>query len=330
MWAYQRPEGHAALRGYVARRLEARGAPVRAEKILLTTGCTQALHLALQIHTRPGEIVACESPCYYNLLEQIHQAGCRALPLPVGETGFDMARTEAALRRHRPSCLVVCPTLSNPSTATLPEAARGALVRLCRKLKVRLIEDDIYSELHEAGAPKPLLAWDRNGSVVTYVTSFCKSVAPGLRVGVMIAGDGFERAVRLKCMSDLHSAVVAEATLAAFMEGGELEGHLSRLREDCRKRRTILREAVAKYFPEGTRIPQAPGGFILWVELPTLVDRVRLRNEARRRKVSFAPGEIFFTHPPRRTCMRLNAARAGVGDLQRGARLLGQALASLG
>lgn len=329
MWAYQRPEGHEGLREKVAARYAARGVLVDAGGVLLTTGCTQALHLALAVHAAPGSVVACESPCYYNLLEQIHAAGCAALPLPAaGAGGIDVEVALPLLRRHRPACLVVCPTLSNPGTATMAAGTRAALVEACRRLGIRIIEDDIYSELHEAGAPRPLRAWDPEGRVVTVVSSFCKSVAPGLRVGMMLPGDALEAAVRRKCMADLHSAVVAEATLAAFMEGDALDRHLTQLRRVCRRRRERLRAAVQAHFPEGTVASDPPGGFILWVEVPGRVDAGALRREAVRRKVSYAPGEIFLTQAPRRTCMRLNAARAGEADLERGAKLLAQALSA--
>lgn len=327
MWAYQRPEGHEGLRERVAERYRIRGVEVDGGGVLLTTGCTQALHLALRMHAPPGSVVACESPCYYNLLEQIHAAGCRVLALP-GKPGggMDVEKAEEWLRRYRPACLVVCATLSNPSSATLMPEERGRLVKLCRRWKVRIIEDDIYSELHEAGAPRPLRAWDKEGKVVTVVTSFCKSVAPGLRVGAMLPGDHFEDAARAKCMADLHSAVVAEATLEAFMAGNGLDRHLTRLRRECRKRRQRLRRALLAVLPEGTRVSDPPGGFIVWVELPLKAAANRLREEAVRRRVSFAPGEMFLTGEPRRTCMRLNAARAEEDDLERGAELLAEAV----
>jgi len=329
MWAYQRPEGHEGLRERVAARFAARGVRVDASGVLLTTGCTQALHLALAVHAARGSVVACESPCYYNLLEQIHAAGCRALPLPLaGAGGIDLDAALPLLRRHRPACLVVCSTLSNPSAATLGAGAREALVKACRQLGIRIIEDDIYSELHEAGAPRPLRAWDPEGRVVTVVTSFCKSVAPGLRVGAMLPGDAFEAAVRRKCMADLHSGVVAEATLAAFMEGEALDRHLDALRAVCRRRRTRLRRAVLDHFPPGTVVADPPGGFILWVELAEKTDAAALQKEAGKRKVSFAPGEMFLSSVPSRTCMRLNAARAEEADLEHGAALLGRALAA--
>jgi DNA-binding transcriptional MocR family regulator len=200
------------------------------------------------------------------------------------------------------------------------------LVKLCRELGIRLIEDDIYGELREGGALPPLRSFD-DGTTVTYVSSTCKSVAPGLRVGLMIPGDRFEEVVRRKCMSDLHCPTVTEATLASFLSGGAMDRHLARLHATCRRRREVLRSAVEVHFPAGTQISRPEGGFLLWVECPHWVDPERLKAAAAARKVSYAPGEIFFNCPPGKTGMRLNAARAEESDLARGARLLGEAIA---
>lgn len=326
MWAYQRPEGHEDLREALAGRLRARKTRVGAGDILLTNGCTQALHLALALHTRKGGLVACESPCYYNLLEQINLMGARSLALPTDPVrGMDPEVVAPYLERFRPDCLVVCPTLSNPGCATIPLARRKALVVLCRRLGIRLIEDDIYGELREGGALPPLRSFD-DGGTVTYVSSTCKSVAPGLRVGMMVPGDGFEAAVRLKCMGDLQCPTVTEATLAQFLQGDLMDRHLARLHALCRRRRETLREAVIRHFPGGTRVSQPEGGFLLWVECPLGAGADRFKSAAVARRVSFAPGDIFFNRSPENVCMRLNAARAPESDLARGAALLGEAL----
>jgi len=327
MWAYQRPEGHEDVRAALAGRLRNRQTRVGAGDILLTNGCTQALHLALALHSRKGGIVACESPCYYNLLEQIDALGARSLALPTDPVlGMDPEVVAPYLERFRPDCLVVCSTLSNPGCATIPLARRKALVVLCRRLGIRLIDDDIYGELHEGGALPPLRAFD-DGGTVTYVSATCKSVAPGLRVGMMIpGGDFFEAAVRLKCMSDLQCPTVTEATLALFLQGDLMDRHLARLHAVCRRRRKTLRDAVIGHFPEGTRVSQPEGGFLIWVECPVGAGSTRFKEAAAARRVSFAPGEIFFNRAPEKICMRLNAARASEPDLARGAALLGEAL----
>src|SRR4030095_11946157 len=105
------------------------------------------------------------------------------LPLRVrGGDGVDPTEVEEAFSRWKPKCFVICSALSNPSGATIPETNRARLVDLCRRLGVRIIEDDIYGELLDGGALRPLLAYD-DGSTVSYASSFSKTVAPGLRGG---------------------------------------------------------------------------------------------------------------------------------------------------
>ncbi len=328
IWAYQRPEGRVGLRAAITARLATRGARVNADTVITTTGCTQALRLCLRAAVRPGDTVLCEDPAYYNLLEQIHDLGARTLPLPVDPVhGIDPDRALAAARRHRARCIIVCTTLSNPTGATMPVPARRALVTGARKAGLRILEDDIYADLHEDGAPPPLRAFDPSGRTVALVTSFCKSVAPGLRVGFMIPWAGlYEEVLRMKCMADMHSATVAEATLEAFLDSGGLESHLQRLRRACHRRRTLLADAVTAHFPPGTRVYNPPGGFLIWVETALRMSAAAETAASHAAKVSFAPGRLFRLRPSRTLCMRLNAARAPENELAPAARNLARAL----
>ncbi|MEI6561953.1 MAG: PLP-dependent aminotransferase family protein [Verrucomicrobiota bacterium] len=335
MFAYHHPEGDHALRALLAHRLTARGvANASPGGIVTTTGCTQALAAMLSVLVKPGEIVACEAPAYYGLLELIAEAGARVLPLPVGAAGLDLDATQEALTRWKPKCLMVCTSLSNPSGATLTESQRERLVRICRATGVRLIEDDIYAELLDSGAPKPCRAFD-DGSTVSFVTSFSKTVSPGLRVGYCVPGtpelhDAF--AAR-KCQSDLHSSVVSEVILRTFLERGDLDPHLAWLRERNLRRRTLALEAIGRSFPPGTEVNAPWGGYMLWVQLPATVDLAEAATQARAAGVVFAGGSVFFATPAgedrRAPCIRLNCARAAEPDLERGVEILGKIVSAL-
>ena len=335
LFGYHHPEGDRALRALLAQRLAGRGvAGAAAEGIVTATGCTQALAVMLSVLVRPGEIVACEAPAYYGLLEWIAEAGARGLPLPVGEAGLDLDATEEALTRWKPKCLVVCTSLSNPSGATLTEAQRERLVRICRAAGVRLIEDDIYAELLDSGAPKPCRAFD-DGTTVSFVSSFSKTVSPGLRVGYCVPGtpelhDAF--AAR-KCQSDLHSSVLSEVLLRVFLERGSLDPHLAWLRERNLRRRTLALEAIGRSFPPGTEVNAPWGGYMLWVQLPPTVDLAQAAARARAAGVVFAGGSVFFPIPAgesrRATQVRLNCARAAEPDLERGVEILGKIVSAL-
>jgi DNA-binding transcriptional MocR family regulator len=325
LFAYHHPEGDHRLRALFAERLARRGVKVGGAQVLATTGCQQALQIMLSLLIQPGDIVACQSPAYYALLELIAANGARILPLPErGPGGFDVAEVAELLERWRPKCLFVCTTLSNPSGSTMPEAARISLVEACRRLGVRIIEDDIYAELVDGGAPKPMLAFD-DGSTVSYVTSFSKSVSPGLRAGFCIPGSLFEEAATLKCQEDMHGSVVSEGTLRAYLEMGAIEPHLARLRERNKRRRSMARGTIARAFPSGTQVDEPLGGYMLWARVPDAVDLQKVRERARAEGVVFCAGDVFFPANTPGNYMRLNCAKASEQELIRGLEILGAA-----
>jgi DNA-binding transcriptional MocR family regulator len=326
LFGYHHPAGDHELREILSQRLRQRGADVAGGAILTTTGCTQALQLMLSVLIKPGEIVACEAPAYYGLLELLSEAGARVLPLPLrGDDGLDLSVAEELLPRWKPRCLVVCTALSNPSGATIPETNRIQLVELCRRLSVRIIEDDIYAELVEDQIPKPLLAYD-DGATVSFVSSFSKSVSPGLRVGICVPGTLFEEVATRKCQQDLHSAVLTEAGLRKFFQLGAFDSHLEMLRTRNCKRRSLAQSIIARSFPAGTRLSSPRGGYMLWAELPGFVDLRHVKEQARAERVVFASGDVFFPAPPSIAALRLNCAKATEEELVQGLEILGSIL----
>jgi DNA-binding transcriptional MocR family regulator len=267
-------------------------------------------------------------------LELIAEAGARVLPIPVlPGAGIDLTATEELLGRWKPKCLFVCTSLSNPSGATLPPRNRERLVEICRAAGVRLVEDDIYGELLDSGAPKPCRAFD-DGGTVSFVSSFSKSVSPGLRVGYCIPGtevlhDAF---AAKKTQQDLHSAVMTEVILRKFMERGSFDPHLCWLRERNQRRRELALNAIGRSFPEGTKVDAPWGGYMLWIELPPEVDLCRARTQARAAGVVFAAGSAFYAAPVHGLptglgrSIRLNCAKAAEPELERGVEILGKVL----
>jgi DNA-binding transcriptional MocR family regulator len=200
-------------------------------------------------------------------------------------------------------------------------------VEICRKAGVRLIEDDIYGDLVEDGPPRSMLAWD-DGSTVSYVTSFSKSISPGLRAGFCVPGTLHEEFAARKCQQDLHSAVTTEATLREFIGAGELDPHLKGLHERNRRRRTLGLSAIRESFPAGTQVIPPRGGYMLWAELPEPVDLAEIRRLAREHRVVFAAGSVFFPMAQGKSYLRLNCAKASEEELQQGLRALGEVICS--
>jgi DNA-binding transcriptional MocR family regulator len=320
---YHTPDGDYPLRRILANRFAQRGIQVRPEEIVTTTGCTQALHGMIRLLAQPDDIVACEAPAYYATLEILGDMGVRILPVPVKDAhGVDLDLVASLFERFRPKLFVVCSTLSNPSGATLPNEARRQLLEICRSTGTRIIEDEIYGDLAEIEGLQPIRSYD-DGSTVAYVTSFSKSVSPGIRVGVCIPGRDTEAFALLKCQQDMHSATVCEVAFRKYLEKGDFEAHLRFLRGLNRRRRELALDTIRRAFPEETKIWRPEGGFLIWAEIPPQVDIEAVYQRALAKKVAFSRGKAFFTHSAG-SAMRLNCSRPTEEELVKGLEIVGE------
>ena len=322
---YHTPDGDLRLREILVDRFQRRGIQASVEKMVLTTGCTQGLHGMIRLLVGPGEVVACEAPAYYATLEILGDLGVRVLPIPVRDSeGIDLDLIRTLFRRFRPALFVICSTLSNPSGSTLSNQARIELLQICRQSGTRILEDEIYGELSEIPDLKPIRAFD-DGSTVAYVTSFSKSVAPGLRIGVCLPGVDSDSFALLKCQQDMHSATLCEVAFRNYLERNELDQHLEFLRTFNRKRRELGIRVIHQCFPTSTRVWEPVGGFMLWVEIPAAIDIERVYREAMQMKVAFCRGAVFFTSENEHVgAMRLNCSRPNEAALVQGLKILGQ------
>jgi 2-aminoadipate transaminase len=322
---YHTPDGDLKLREILVERFQRRGIRTAVEKMIITTGCTQALHGMIRLLTGPGDVVACEAPAYYATLEILGDLGIRVLPVPVRDSeGIDLDLTRTLFRRFRPTLFVICSTLSNPSGSTLSNEARIELVEICRDSGTRILEDEIYGELSEVPDLKPIRAYD-DGSTVAYVTSFSKSVAPGLRIGVCLPGIDSDSFALLKCQQDMHSATLCEVAFRNYLERDQLDRHLEFLRAFNRGRRELGIGVIHECFPASTRVWEPAGGFMLWVELPSGIDIERVYQQAMEMKVAFCRGAVFFTSENEHVgAMRLNCSRPPEAALVKGLKILGQ------
>jgi len=329
MFSYHRPEGAALLRDAIRDYLGVRGVNVQSDQILVTTGCSGALATMMNTILKRGDTVVCEAPAYYGQLELLRAIGVkfRTVNTSVGQEP-DPAKWEKALKaKPKPKLLVVTSTLSNPSGATLKEEWRPRMVEMCRKMGVPILEDDIYGDLLGRGRPKPLRAYD-DGSTVLYVTSFSKTVAPGLRIGFALPGKWMDAAADRQCRQTIHGGVPPEFITASFLRSGRMEGHLEMLRSVYGKRRELAGGILSRELPEGVRADDPLGGYMLWVRggRPGLMEGVSKQCLAK--GVAVVGGGIFFANPPKEACFRLNCARATPEYLARGVGIFCEVLKS--
>lgn len=301
------PPGNEALRRQLALRYLARGAQVSPQEIVITSGAMEGLNLCLQAVTRPGDLVAVESPTFYAGLQACERLGLKVIEVPTHpREGVSVEALETVLRHHPVKACLFMLNFANPTGALVSETGKRALLDLLRRHEVPLIEDDVYAELHFGDrAPLCSKALDTTG-LVMQVSSFSKCLAPGYRLGWVAAGRYARAVVRQKLATSLATAVPIQIALADYLRQGGYESHLRRLRRTLARQEAALTAAVARHFPHGTRLARPQGGYFLWLALPGTVDALALHRQALAAGISVAPGPIFSAQREFGHCLRLN------------------------
>jgi DNA-binding transcriptional MocR family regulator len=307
--SYDFPPGCERLRVQLAQRALTAGCTLTPDQIVTTSGCLEAVMLALRAVCRPGDTVAIESPIFYNLLQVIEILDLKALEIPTHpDDGISLSALQYALE-HNPvhACLVI-PNFNNPLGSCLPDAKKKELVKLLAEHTIPLIENDVYGDLGFTGQrPTMAKSYDSKGLVI-HCSSFSKTLAPGYRVGWVAAGRFQEQIERLKAVSNIATATLPQLAIAEFLATGGYDHYLRKIRWLYGRQVAMMAETVERTFPAGTRVSSPAGGFVLWVELPEQVDAIALYGLALKAGITIAPGQIFSATGKYRNFIRLNAA----------------------
>src|SRR5262245_10758848 len=294
MATYGMPPGREELRRQIALRARDWGASVTADELIITNGCMEALNLCLRAVARAGDIIALESPTYFGVLQIIESLGMKALEIPTHpREGVSLDALALAIERESVKACLLMPNISNPLGSTMPDAAKRRLVQMLAERDIPLIEDGVYNALHfSATPPYAAKAYDRKGMVML-CSSFTKCLAPGFRVGWVMAGRYHEPVQMLKFMNTGGTPELLQLAIAEFLETGGYERHLRSLRRTYARLTDLAQCTIARHFPAGTRVTRPSGGFVLWVELPRGSDAVELYELAMQERIGFAPGPMF-------------------------------------
>ena len=323
--SYRFPPGSGDLRRQIARRMADAGCQVSPEEIVITSGCQEALILALRAVTAPGDVVAIESPSFYGLLQAIDSLGLKALEIPTDPaSGLSLEALELALEKWPVRSCVLSANFSNPLGCVMPLAKKRALVDLLARHGIPLIEDDIYGELgFEGERPPALRAFDETAGVI-HCASFSKTLSPGLRVGWIVPGRWQAQVEYLKYVTSLAAPTLSQRAVADFLRHGGYDRYLRQVRGTYARQVALMSRAVSRAFPEGTRITRPRGGFVIWVELPETVDALALCQRLLAQRISIAPGPVFSASGKYRHFIRLNCARPWNDILERAVNTVGR------
>lgn len=307
--SYAGPRGMKRLRTAIAKRSLDAGCPLSPDEIVVTSGCVEAVTLALQATCRPGDTVAIGSPVYYTFLNAIQWLGLKILEIPcTPREGMSLEVLSYAVRHNPVHACIAISNFNNPLGSTMPDDKKRELVELLARHCIPLIEDDVYGDLGFGPArPAATKAYDKQGLVLN-CSSFSKTLAPGYRVGWIAPGRFLEQVTRLKSLFNIATASPTQLAIAEFLANGGYDHHLRTIRRVYAQRVPQVRGAIGRYFPPGTRVTRPDGGYVLWVELPEKVDAFRLYEQSLERGIGIAPGTLFTTGDKYRNCIRVTAA----------------------
>lgn len=321
------PPGSIDLRRQIARRYSRSGVRVSPDEIVVTSGALEALNLSLQVVTKPGDIVAIESPAFYGCLQAIEVLRLRAIEIPSHpRDGVDIGAFAHTLARHPVRACWLMTNFQNPLGALVPEDTKRELATLLDQHDIPLIEDDVYAELYLGRhRPKPVKAFDRKGLVLN-CSSFSKSLAPGYRVGWVAAGRFATALQRRKVMSSLSTSAPVQDAIALYLREGGYERHLSALRRALAAQQAAALDSLTRHLPDGVRVSRPEGGYFLWLEMPAGRDAIEIHQLALEHGFSIAPGPIFSAKREFRHCLRLNYGHPWTPASDNAVRVLGRIL----
>ena len=333
---YGPTEGYRPLRELIVEQMARYGILATVDNVMITSGSQQALDLIAKLLINRGDRILTECPTYLGALQAFDLFGAEYVTVPIDDDGLQSSRLEEALRSG-PKFMYILPNFQNPGGVTLALERREELVSLSNKYGIPIIEDDPYGQLRYEGEHiPPLVVLDRLnlqrdnqyllGNVI-YLSTFSKVLAPGLRLGWIVAPpDVISKLVQLKQSADLHTSSFAQMVAYEVARDGFVDEHVKLIRRVYKERRDAMLAALREYFPPEVTWTRPQGGLFLWVTMPDGVDSMRMLEAALRQNVAFVPGDPFYPGGHNGSHMRLNFSNAAPQQIREGIRRLSLAV----
>ncbi|KYZ77085.1 aminotransferase [Anaerosporomusa subterranea] len=323
-------EGYGPLRKWVASRVSRLGIQCEMENVLIGNGSQQVLDLIARILLNPGDYVAVESPTYLAALQIFKGYQARLLPIPMDQDGMLVDQLEAAIQTKRPKFIYVIPSFQNPTGICMSLERRRRLAELAARYEIPVIEDNPYGELRYEGEAIPAIKSLADSPWLMYAGTASKIIAPGLRLGWLVAHPEFiERVATAKQTSDVLSNSLTQRAVHRYVTDNDLDAHIETIINQYRLQRDVMLAAMKQHFPAGVKWQAPHGGMFLWVTLPDGMDASALLPLAvEQAKVSYVPGTPFYADNSGANTLRLNFSSPTPELIAEGIERLGKLLKS--
>ncbi|WP_295797024.1 PLP-dependent aminotransferase family protein [Mucilaginibacter sp.] len=323
--SYEGVQGNENLKKHIARLAFGWGGNILPEDVVTTQGCMEALVFCLRAVTKPGDVVAIESPTYFGIFSTIQTLGLKIVEIPTHPVeGLDLDFLANAIDEQQVKACLFVPTFSNPLGYCMTNERKKNLVELLAQRQIPLIEDDIYGEMYFGKTrPRTCKSYDKGG-LVMLCSSVSKTLAPGYRVGWCMPGRFKKQVINLKLMHSLSSASPTHAAIGHFFETGRYDLHMRNLRKALYTQCLRYTQAVTEFFPADVKVSRPNGGYVLWIELDKKIDAFELYTQAIAYNISISPGQIFSTDSRFTNFIRISFGAPYSPEIEKSLKTLGQ------
>ena len=325
---YSTSEGYQPLREYIARRYDKNGLNVDSENILITNGSQQCIDLVGKVFLNQDDKVLLERPTYLAAIQALglYQPEFREVPLL--EDGVEISFLEKILTGERIKMFYAVTNFQNPTGITYSQRKREEVAEILQKQDTLLVEDNPYGEIRFAGKNlAPINSYLTDGVLFG---SFSKIVAPGMRMGWIVASDDImDNLVIAKQASDLHSNYFTQRVVYQFLQDNDVDKHVQKIRRMYRKQRDLMIRMIQEHFPAEVHYTEPEGGMFLWVTLPPGLSSMDLFDLALKEDVAFVPGETFYVNDAEKNTLRLNFSNSDREKIEIGIKRLGKSIEKL-
>lgn len=326
---YGTTEGVTKLRRVLAERMrKKRDIDCELHDILITSGAQQALSLIAITFLDPGDTYLTSVPAYLGAVQAFHafEANCESIPMD--EEGIDTDSLRRNLERLRrtgiyPKFFYSVPTFQNPSGETISLNHRKELLDIASEYDFLIVEDDPYGDLiFEGEQIPPIKSLDKRGRVI-YISTFSKILAPGFRLGWVIASkEILDKLILAKQATDLCTNVFSQYVAYEYVKGGYLDEQVKKISAMYKDRRDVMLKALKDHFPKEVKWTMPHGGMFIWISLPKTIDTRLMFQKALSKKVAYVVGEAFFPEGGNYHSMRLNFSYADEDIIKEGIKRL--------
>ena len=327
--AYGTTDGYAPLKEELLKRAEKVGAVADGDKVIVTTGGQQGLDLIARVVVEDNEDIVVEAPSFVGTLNSLRSVRANLVGVDMDQDGMNMEKLEEVLKSRNVKLIYTIPNFQNPTGITMSLEKRMKLLELAEKYDCLIMEDNPYGDLRFKGESVPSIkSLDKTGRVI-YVSSLSKILAPGLRIGYIVAdGELIDKIEIMKQVNDVHTPCLTQMIATEFLQNYDVDAHIRKACEVYGRKCEFMISCMEKYFPKSVTWTKPEGGLFILVYCPETINAEELSMEAvKNYKVAFVPCSNFATDMSKTTCsFRLNYSMMPEEKIEQGIKAIGDML----